>query len=798
MDELLGLEDDFDDFKMEKEEDGAAVSRKEFEALAKAHSDLQSEVKSLRRMMKEALPLSSMDEEEARSKEEVVVPASWEQLPGVGEEPVEMNGIGIEMSETMMNPLCSEEKSKKSSDNKQVSEGEPEEQDLDESENCWEEFEHSYALEGSMWDASILLNTEPVGPAATVWGVLLITMNVIAQLVFCAVVMEQLTIPTITNTSIDSLRNWRRNIAHDYKYMDTLSGQSLAARVCAGDAGLAFSNGQADLYSVISTYLTPNNVFLFKNGPLMCTLALLMWFMAVVQDVGSTISFLVGVSRLPKGDATVIETNEEGKFALTTVSPGRLLCVYLLMSVRFFVSGSLFYSGARYLVNTLSLGDLLINCVALTFILAVDELIYDCMAPICIKNVVDKSEELELPPVKAWKGLSMHAVGHGLSVLILMAVTLIVYLWPQDEKLLYAIDAICGGNTDFGYAVDAAGFPAWASSPPVPGSSSSGRPWRQASQEQQTNMPSVGVLLDKGVLRNLTCDNVTCWNQAGSTALSDNDCCWVSDAKVPFIKGSPFSLQTYSSDVVATANLFKINPYCLDQFDNKDYRYNQWLSFTGASNNDATKCDANMGCPDRFKPFCRDTTCVAPTCKQDVKPFCEKSTLVGTRARMFCPSLCGCGDPNSTNILATGCAPACTTNYFYTTALDTMPCDDMWSWESVGNTGVEAATSRRRFWRTAKYAADIAALASMVSSSHRSSIMVATDKMNQMGCDAVNYMNWYYGVQLCDFGWNRGLPFKGLKVICPIACGCENSYFPYPRPAGCPGTCTRRRRNYRI
>ena len=88
-------------------------------------------------------------------------------------------------------------------------------------------------------------------------------LNVIIQVIFAVVVNEQLTEPEYSDDTVISYRNWRRNTGHDLKNLDTLSGLSLAARVCEGDDSLEMSQKQADAYDAVSKYIS---IFGTKSG----------------------------------------------------------------------------------------------------------------------------------------------------------------------------------------------------------------------------------------------------------------------------------------------------------------------------------------------------------------------------------------------------------------------------------------------------------------------------------------------------------------------------------------------------
>ena len=63
----------------------------------------------------------------------------------------------------------------------------------------------------------------------------------------------------------------------------------------------------------------------------------------------------------------------------------------------------------QYLCYTVGVEDLLLNAVALEFVMDTDELIYDCLAPVRAKRIVDNLVGFTIP-IKSWKGLDMREV----------------------------------------------------------------------------------------------------------------------------------------------------------------------------------------------------------------------------------------------------------------------------------------------------------------------------------------------------------------------------------------------------
>ena len=63
---------------------------------------------------------------------------------------------------------------------------------------------------------------------------------------FASIVIIALTEPNFSEDGTRSYVLWRLNIAHDYRYVDPLTHQSLASRVCSQEAGIELSQGQSD------------------------------------------------------------------------------------------------------------------------------------------------------------------------------------------------------------------------------------------------------------------------------------------------------------------------------------------------------------------------------------------------------------------------------------------------------------------------------------------------------------------------------------------------------------------------
>ena len=169
--------------------------------------------------------------------------------------------------------------------------------------------------------------------------------------------------------------------------MDPLTSVSLAARVCAGDAGLDNSGSQASSFNVLSSYLFSNPIlFSFSNGPMTMGVCLVVWTTSVVYELGGALKALKAIGCVG-GTTTDISCNfQEGTVSVNAVSTLRLVGFTLVQICRIGVAISLWLSGTLFLVNTISISDLLLNTAALQFIM--DRKFYASAGPSSISPCV--------------------------------------------------------------------------------------------------------------------------------------------------------------------------------------------------------------------------------------------------------------------------------------------------------------------------------------------------------------------------------------------------------------------------
>ncbi len=164
-------------------------------------------------------------------------------------------------------------------------------------------------------------------------------------------------------------------MAHDIAQIDPITKVPMGAKVCYGFKGLPF-NFQEDTFGDIMKYLNGG------MGPLLSVLCSFVWFThvrpaadwsrvhsagsrpadsQVVREFASSLTLTWAVAHL-RGPTTSF--SKAGK--LISVSPARLVCFLVVQGIRITICAALCYGGSKFIGFTISLKDLILNCIALT------------------------------------------------------------------------------------------------------------------------------------------------------------------------------------------------------------------------------------------------------------------------------------------------------------------------------------------------------------------------------------------------------------------------------------------------
>ena len=668
------------------------------------------------------------------------------------------------------------------------------------------------ALEPSCWSIPLIANKK--SRAETVILMLLFLTNLALQSVFCFVVYWILGASTgeakkniYSERTVQELVEWRRSIAHEANFYKRATLRSMAQRVCDGDAGLESSTSQQERYELLAAYIGGVDEPRWNFGAWMATACLFVFLLSMVKELRGTLHLGLAVAALPAGRRTELSSAEDGDkdggtISLLRISQARrgiALAALVLRAVR---DAVLLWFGCRWLVNTVDLGELLLNAVALEFVTSIDELVFSALAP-----MRTKARLASIRPLRIEKARRATVVGRvdiwSLGTLIfvfgfVLTIRMTLLGWQLDV-LVRARDAICGGDQDFVYTTDGAGIPAWGypASVDIDGTQDVGFGHLVQDENKRTFATrAIDAVLDQHG-RVAACEPEDCYTlpeEADGSGLryiraGRPDCCMARLLEVPNVDSGEFSVLRKSTETISEA-VASLNPICHDIL-NFDSHFSMILR--GAMGDESNrelwrrKPGACGGaCPEERFPMCDEATdaCITPVCA-NFEHSCKTGSTLGVRARQFCPQTCGCDDPLSDLALyqpASGCGEQCARAGPYIERRRALPCTDV----STDDEKFQAAV------------ADILRVAQTWPLAWLETATVFYAALAKNGCDYLG-ANWTSLTFLVDYGFypyafglnvctgDGGIwPVHPMSYFCPVACGCRSG------DAHCPDACPAR------
>ena len=470
-------------------------------------------------------------------------------------------------------------------------------------------------LHESIWEASMIIGTDMLGVASSVFLSCCLCVNALGQGLFMWIVYSTgLSQAQFDHDVVSALREWRRTVAHDVQYYNRLTKKSLSMRVCDGDPGLEMAAGQAAQFEVVDQYLSSgsggrgggdDNDEHGMLGVLMSGFACFMWCCTIARELQDAWFFVLSIFSVPwSRRPTHMVRNADGKVRVQRLSYTRVVLLILTTMVRLVIALMLLIYGTLFLAYEVDLGDLLLNAVALEFVINIDELLFEVFAPTRAKLVLSSFAPFQLPKPPTWRGLDARKPLTALFVAVCLIITMSEIVMPQREILAGVWDAVCAGERDFVYAVDGAGTPTWAFVSEerlvidTLGYAASGnrysysynREWPQMEEEDDPipgytlrEMSHQGVQYEMSYAESVidfvlqgkyngNCSLATCYNvdegADGAPKLPSDapGCCVALQTRTDRVIGGRFSVSTRKTESVADASLLW-NPVCFDVLD---------------------------------------------------------------------------------------------------------------------------------------------------------------------------------------------------------------------------------------
>ena len=230
--------------------------------------------------------------------------------------------------------------------------------------------------------------------------------------------------------------------------------------MCSNDWGIAVSSEQENSYVQLVGYLG-EGIGIGEKGTVMLSLALSLWYLTQGKECRSVLNLLRTCYFVPCKVNSELILSEDGIWSITSLTLRRRLIAVLVCVVRGVISLLMVVFGTFFLVYTVDIGDLLLNAVALEFVISVDELLYESMAPSGVRRIIQNLEPWKVPEL-SWKGLDAWAPFCVCLMSSCVTVAFIAVINPQHDVLHQVRDAICAGDREFVFAFDAIGAVSWS------------------------------------------------------------------------------------------------------------------------------------------------------------------------------------------------------------------------------------------------------------------------------------------------------------------------------------------------
>ncbi|CAJ1394568.1 unnamed protein product [Effrenium voratum] len=303
----------------------------------------------------------------------------------------------------------------------------------------------TYEFAASMWDAALLLFFQHSNPLDKLILLIGCLTNLTLQLFMLLTMYLDMLENPYTDKKVQEMIAWRVSDGHHTDRFDAISGASLASKLCSKNL---WSYEQEE-YDKIFDYL-----YKPMPGVILSSLAIVMWVLTIMVEYRRCIEQALAVAHLPSLSVNdeFVQTDEEGSMRLKGIRPvSRTLALVFLSLPRLVVLGWLAIIGCIYLAQTVNLQDIVLNAVALAFVMDVDELVADVLLTERLRSLLPKIEPLSCGksfktniPVK---DLVRYFITAGLITL-----AIVQWLVPFNSTITAAGIALCGGYQDFSFS----------------------------------------------------------------------------------------------------------------------------------------------------------------------------------------------------------------------------------------------------------------------------------------------------------------------------------------------------------
>jgi len=187
-----------------------------------------------------------------------------------------------------------------------------------------------------------------------------------------------------------------------------------------------------------------------EQGPVLCCIVLIAWTLSICSVLRGIIDFMASVFQARSGSSQsmCIELHMR-RFSLSDIPMHRVIWAWMVGALRATIALSLLINGGLWMISTTEISDLVLNAVALTYIMDIDELLFQTTVPLEVRVIMLNMEPLSLNVLRpkcvpAW--IPLRAVS---SYFVVFAVLMVLgngYLQPHGLIVHEVMDLICPGR----------------------------------------------------------------------------------------------------------------------------------------------------------------------------------------------------------------------------------------------------------------------------------------------------------------------------------------------------------------
>ncbi|CAK0877785.1 unnamed protein product [Prorocentrum cordatum] len=314
-----------------------------------------------------------------------------------------------------------------------------------------------YTMRESVWDSMLFCGHSSIGLTNSVMMFSIWFLNLILQFMFIVIIVYLMTQSVSLDSDVlDGLLKFRLGLAHRAEYADKVTQRSMAQQICDGDSKLHLAGEQTGLYTDLMEYVGGGVV-----AQCLVVFIQILWLCTILKDVDITYSIFRAVcqcrmgsqTKLVVGDMdeheddsppTLVRTgardigvgeDDSGNLfdfmkvvRMVTVWPGRVAFFFFSVCLpKLLVASLLWWFGAKWLANTVNFSELILNGVALAFVLEFDEVLYSVLMPRRTKTLICNLEPLPMPPRKPGSRLS--GVSTAFTIALVMTIISSFYMF---------------------------------------------------------------------------------------------------------------------------------------------------------------------------------------------------------------------------------------------------------------------------------------------------------------------------------------------------------------------------------